>query len=173
MKKLAVLSLLLGAGALAGCSSVAPAKKVITVHQMVYPSVVSVTKPTAPQLYKVSFNLPKNQKGEIEKVFQTCRSKKKPALTKKCMAANALATDVFVGLSERNYVHLMMNLYLISQYIHQYQNRIDKVNSIFTYWRNKNNSSKSASKSSQMVSLRRPTPKRNSKLVNHLSQGSF
>lgn len=95
---------------LAGCSST-PVEKIVTVPQMIYPTLPDVALPAPPPTKDVRVNF--------------------------CNSATA-ATDTFVCLSKEAWVNLAFNIQSLKQYILALQARIKLVNDERANWRQKN-----------------------------------
>jgi hypothetical protein len=133
MKKYAILSLFL----LSGCAA-APAPTTITVNKSFYPSVPPITLPTPMTYYPLNFMLPVGANKEILNLKTVCPDTLTPTELKACISANTNSTNLFVGMSERNYTYLLLNLQMTKNYIAELKARLNAANNIFNYWSSKN-----------------------------------
>lgn len=132
MRKFIILSML----SLGACTTPQPVIKYVDQPVMVYPNLPPVPAIPKPRFYPVNFILPKDSTGNIETIA-TCVEKSTTPETanKNCTAGT---TNIFIGLDQTDYVHLLINLQAMRGFATEAQDRINQENVERSYWATQN-----------------------------------
>jgi hypothetical protein len=122
---------------LASCSTT-PITNTVSVPTTFYPNVPAIKSPPPINYYPLSFMLPVGSNNKVMNLTTVCPQTLSKTEMDACLSANINSTNLYVGLDEKNYTYLLLNLKLTQEYIAELKARISAANSIFAYWTSKN-----------------------------------
>jgi hypothetical protein len=120
--------------ALSACGTTPPVQKVVDVPTLVYPNLPPVAPVPNPTFLPVQFELPKDANGNIE-TYDACVNTLTTTSTTKC---SANSTNVYIGMDQADYTHLLIDLQSMRNYASEQQARIIQENIQRAEWQKQN-----------------------------------